>query len=217
MASEVDICNLALSNIRGGSINSLNEASVQAQNCKLKYPYARDQMLETDWDFARALVPLAVLSSVDVFNWAYAYAYPVDCLHIRRLVLNYENVSSDAPSIEARLFDLGRTLPDLDAPVEYEVFNVSGVKVIAANEPNLRIVYTREITDPNLFSNNFVKALSHLLASELAIPIVGADKGQKLRVDELQIYQKYLDSALAESLNRSYRRQPDSELITGRL
>ena len=42
MASEVEICNLALSNIRAGSINSLTEGSLQAQICKLKYPILRD-------------------------------------------------------------------------------------------------------------------------------------------------------------------------------
>ena len=44
MASEIDICNLALGHIRAGTINSLDEGSVQAKQCKLKYPIMRDQI-----------------------------------------------------------------------------------------------------------------------------------------------------------------------------
>ena len=45
MTSVVDICNLALSNIRAGSINNIDEVSLQAQQCKLKYPFMRDRLL----------------------------------------------------------------------------------------------------------------------------------------------------------------------------
>ena len=82
MASDVEICNIALSNIRAGSINSLDENSLQAQQCKLKYALLRDRMLtEVPWTFNRKIRALSVLTT-EIFNWAYAYQYPTDCLKI---------------------------------------------------------------------------------------------------------------------------------------
>ena len=84
MASEIEICNLALGNIRAGSINSFTEGSIQAQQCNLKYSIIRDRCLrEIVWSFNRKIEALATLSSVTIFNWAYAYQYPSDCLKIR--------------------------------------------------------------------------------------------------------------------------------------
>jgi hypothetical protein len=214
MTSEVEICNLALSHIRAGSINSLTESSAQAQQCKLLYPLLRDQVLEdSTWQFAHGLKALAVLTSVDIFNWNYAYQYPSDCLKVNRLLLNWEEIQNDQAIYAARLRDLGLTFPDLKQQVEFKVFNVDGNRVIAANECELRIDYIKKITDPNLFSTKFVMALSHLLSAELAIPIVGVDKGRALRSDSLSVYTSYIESAAAEDLNEQYSHLPDSEYI----
>src|SRR5688500_4621637 len=103
MASVVEICNLALTHVRGGSINSLDEASVQAQRCKLFYEIARDQALaDATWGFNHALVALAELEDVEVFNWAHAWTYPSDCLHINKLIRNLEAVHDS--SSEGRWF-----------------------------------------------------------------------------------------------------------------
>ena len=105
MASEVEICNLALSNIRAGSINSLNEGSVQAQLCKLKYPILRDRCLrEIPWQFNHKIRALAPVTT-DIFNWGYAYSYPVDCLKIHRLVGSYEELPMGQSDLASRLLD----------------------------------------------------------------------------------------------------------------
>lgn len=214
MADEVEICNLALSNIRAGSINSLTESSLQAQICKLKYPYMRDRCLkEANWNFNRTIKALAS-SSVEIFNWAYSYSYPVDCLQIRRIVPEYEEVTGDA-SVVLRLIDT-QILPitSYRRQVAYEVFNFNNVKVIGANESGLRIDYTIKITDPNLFSDDFILALSHLFASEIAIPIIGVEKGRELRSDSLTLYDKYLSSAAVDNANENYLPPDDSEYVT---
>ena len=85
MASEIEICNLALSNIRAGSINSFTEGSLQAQQCNLKYSILRNRVLKESWGFNHKIRALSVLTT-EVFNWVYAYQYPTDCLKINRLV-----------------------------------------------------------------------------------------------------------------------------------
>lgn len=219
MTSAVDICNLALSHIRAASINSLTENSVQAFQCSLKYPELRDQMLENSpWKFNHSVKPLALLADTEVFNWAYVYQYPSDCLYINQLYPNFPIASSanGVSAVSSRFYDPGLPQPNLDFKVEYKVYNVDDNIVIASNECELRIDYRKRVVDPNLFSKNAVMALSHLLASELAVPLVGADKGRGLRSDELQIYNTYITAAEENDLNEQYTRVPDSEYITVR-
>lgn len=212
MASVVDICNLALSNIRAGSINNLNEASLQAQICRLKYPAVRDQVLrDAPWQFARKLQALS-LTNVDLFNWSYAYQYPSDCLKVRKLILNFEQYSQGAGGTS--YYDSTYQLtPDPDQQIRYRIYNEDGVKLIAANEPELRAEYTVRVEDPNLYDAIFVQVLSHLLASEVAIPIVGADKGRQFRSDELTIYQQYIDAGVATDMDEQFEEQPESDFI----
>lgn len=217
MASVIEICNLALSNIRAGSINSLTEASLAAQQCKLKYPFIRDQVLrDAPWQFARKVEPLAQLS-LDVFNWAYAYQYPSDCLNIRKLILNIENINQGTGDTVSRYRRPLESQLSLDTyAVQYEVQNEGGNKIIVANDAELRAEYTLRVEDPNLYDSQFIMALSHLLAAELAIPLVGAELGRQLKSDNLQLYGNYINSAVANNMNEQHQNTPDSEFITVR-
>ncbi len=213
MASEVDICNMALSGIRGGSINSLDEASLQAQQCKLKYPFLRDMLLrDVPWNFAHKEDALALLTD-DLFNWVYAYQYPSDCLYINKLILNFEEFGDTGDGVTRSRHIEDIYSPDLGRQVKYEIQNLDGNRVIAANEPSLRISYRKKITDPNLFDMLFIQAFVKLLESELAIPIVGAEVGRQLRSDAIQLYKGYLEEATAATQNESYVPPVDSEFI----
>lgn len=215
MASEVEICNLALSNIRAGSINSLNESSLQAQVCKLKYPILRDRCLrEIPWQFNHKIRALASVTT-DIFNWAYAYSYPVDCLKIHRLVGSFEELPAGSSDVASRVLD-SRVIPlkDVRRQIPYEVFNFDDAKIIGSDQPELRIDFASKVTDPNLFSDDFVMALSHLLASEVAIPIVGAELGRALRKDSLELYRQYLASAMATDMNDQYFMPSESDFVT---
>jgi len=217
MASEVETCNMALSHIRAGSINSLTENSLPAQQCKLWYPIIRDRMLtESAWGFNHKIRALSVLTT-EIFNWAYAYQYPTDCLKINRLVGAHEELANADADVVSRLLD-SQLLPlkDLRSQIPYEVFNFSNNKTIGANEAELRIDYAAKITDPNLFTDDFNMAFSYLLSSVLAVPIVGAETGRQLRSDSLQLYKQYLDAAIASDLNEQYDTPALSEFETTR-
>lgn len=214
MTSVVEICNLALSNIRAGSINSLDESSLQAQQCKLKYPFMRNICLKQMWGFNRKIEVLAVLTT-EIFNWAYAYQYPSDCLKINRLIGEYEELANADADVISRLID-SQLLPlnDMRNTIPYEIFNFSNNKVIGANEAELRIEYAARIEDPNLYTDIFILALSHLLSSELAIPLIGAEVGRQLRDDSLTLYTSYLDSAVEDDANEKYTTPAESEYVT---
>ena len=218
MASEIDICNLALGNIRAGSINSLTENSQQAKQCALRYPILRDQMLQdSPWQFAGAVKPLALLVA-DLFDWAYTYSYPVDCFRINRLVPNFEGINAEnrTSGLYYPYRDGGMTGAYNGPVIGYKIFNLNGTKVIGCNYSDMRIDYRVKITDTNLFSSNFTLALSHLLAAEMAIPIVGAETGRALRADSLKMYESYLDAGIVNELNEQAQEIAESEYITVR-
>lgn len=217
MSSEVEICNLALSNIRAGSINSLDEGSLQAQVCKLKYPILRDRCLrEITWTFNRKIKPLALVTD-EIFNWAYAYKYPVDCLKIHRLIGTYEEIPLGAVDVVSKRRDVDLITPsDVRQQIPYEVFNINDKKILGSNQPDLRIDYAATVTDPNLFTDDFILALSHLLASEIAIPIAGGEIGRGLRSDSFNIYEAYLSSAITADQNDQFFEPPESEFVTVR-
>lgn len=216
MASEVDICNKALGHIRAGTINSLGESSLQARQCALNYPLLRDQMLQdSPWQFAGSIKPLAVLVA-ELFNWAYVYQYPVDCLRINRLIPNFEAINAEnrvsGLYYPYRDEDIYRLTPD--PVIEYKVYNLNGSRVIGCNYSDIRIDYRARITDPNLFSTNFILALSHLLAAEIAVPIAGVEQGRLLRQDSLAMYESYINAGIVNELNEQSKEIAESEYIT---
>jgi hypothetical protein len=217
MTSKVEICNLALSNIRSSSINSIDESSIGAQQCKLKYDILRKMLLKTTpWGFCHKIIALAVLDT-EVFNWSRAYQYPVDCLLINRLVGEQEKLENSTADVVSRFSDSQLfAMRNSRTKVQYEIYNFSNNKIIASNSPNLRIDYIADVVDTNLFPDTLVLAFSHLLASEIAIPIVGAETGRQLRSDSLAMYNQYLDSALVDNLNEQHSDVAESEFITVR-
>lgn len=218
MASEIDICNMALSHIRGGSIGSFTERSVQAIQCNLFYKTVRDSVLEdAPWGFATRIRGLSQLDpdSFDVFNWAFVYQYPSDCVRINRLILNYEQVNSSSSFVSNRFYEFENyPAPNLRRPVEYEVFDISGTTVIAANDSELRINYNTRMEDPTKFSSKFSLALSHLLASYIAVPVAGEEKGKSLQKSQLSLYSAMINSATSKTLNERHVPPADSEFIT---
>ena len=87
MASEVDICNLALSHIgASATISSLTEASEEAFHCNLLFADTRDTLLRSfPWVFATRHIALSDVGTPPG-NWAYRYSYPNDCLFAREIL-----------------------------------------------------------------------------------------------------------------------------------
>lgn len=163
MSSVQGICNLALSHIgnprRVVAIDP-PDGSVEADLCATFYPQAVTEMLEmADWAFARKRVALSLLATNDSEIWAYAYGKPSDCLVPQR-------IPTGSPTAVGQ---------------DTEPFDVEG-DIIFANKAEAVLMYTRPVTDSTKFSGTFTVALSYLLASHLAGPIIKGDEGAKAGV-----------------------------------
>lgn len=185
MASEVDICNLALSHIGDtATVASINppEGSAQAEHCARFYSFARDALFEMhDWNFCITRTPLNLLASA-VPPWTYVYGVP------NLLVTAIAVQSADAPDDFCEPGDISdagvsfvptpiQTFGDY-TPQPYLLETLDdGTAVILTNVENAVLRYTRKITDASKFSALFVMALSWYLASLLAGPIIKGDEG----------------------------------------
>lgn len=216
MASEVEICKLALSNIRARSINSLTESSVEAQQCKLKYSIVRDFLLrDVPWQFAREVKALA-LRTDEPLEWVYAYQYPSDCLNVRYITADFGFKDQTADGIAYRdRYDVWFVEPERQVP--FELGSFSDGKAILTDQEDAYAVYTKRVTDPNQYDSQFILAFSWYLASELAVPLVGGDQGRTYRNDALQMYRAIVNAAVAADGNEKHRvKRKPSDMIEAR-
>ncbi len=154
MASEIDICNLALGHLADDAeVASISppDGSAQASHCKRLYPIARDALLALhDWTFATGReTGLAEITSP---SDGYAFAYTVPTGVIRPIKAMLEG--------------------EADETGEGVKFKVEEDKTILSNEPIGTLLVVRRIIDTNKFSPLFVTCLSWLLASYLAGPVL---------------------------------------------
>lgn len=201
MSTVIEICNDALANIRAQSINSLDDPSLQAQYCKLKYPIARNKVLrEFNWNFATRTQALALRTEL-LPAWGYTYAYPSDCLKIQ--LATPENV-----------FTINDSVPfEVTTVLNGTVFD----RVIGSNTTNMFARFTYIVDNPILFDSLFSVMLSWYLSSVLAVPLLGEGKGIRMSKYAEEKYDMLLQSALKNDDEEGEQEQPTvSELITGR-
>lgn len=182
MASDVQICNMALARIGQKSISSLTEASTAARFCAALFEYARDAVMEDyPWNFATARLALADLGDPPD-DWSYRYAWPSGCLRAVEIL----------PAVK------GDTAPS------YKVENYNDVRCILTDKADAVLIYVKQVTDPNLFSQLFIQALSYRLGAELADPLTGdLQRQQKCET----MYQNVIRSAWASDADQG---QPDA-------
>jgi len=205
MASIVESCNIALSNIRARSINSLDESSIEAQQCKLHVDTVRDIVLrDTDWPMARKTLALALRTDKPL-QWVYAYQYPSDCVALRMVTADFAGKGQSIDGTATRFRNSGAFSSEPDPSVPFAIESIGGALVITTDQPEAYGVYTRRVSDWNQFDPLWRTAFEWLLSSRLAIPVIGGDLGRKMREDAIAMYQVSLSSAIAAAQNEQRR------------
>lgn len=190
MASEVDICNIALGHLGDeAAISAIDppDGSVQASHCARIYPMARDELLEMhNWRFAVKRKALALLSTTEQpQEWVYTYAYPT-CLRV--IAVRPENEPTTANS--GLIFDEQEFLTKPQTfPFTIEALD-NGTQVIYTNVENATVHYVAGITDPAKFSPLFRAALARLMAHYLAGPIIKGKAGAAEAKNQLELFEK---------------------------
>lgn len=205
MATEVDICNLALAHLGDtASVSSIDppEGSAQSEHCARFYPIARDALLEMHtWNFATRKVSLAEVTN-SWEQWSYAYALPSDCMTA------FAIISPDAT---------GDYTANFSYPGQYSENCPSAMSTVAGYAPQpfaieSGVIYTNQedavlryqaiVTDTTKFSQLFVMTLSWQLASLLAGPIIKGDQGSAEAKRCQQMMATYLGQARQHNSNQ---------------
>lgn len=199
MASVVDICNAALSHL-GDEAEVISivppDGTAQASHCGRFYPIARDQLLEMHpWTFATVRVSLALVEAGAPSEWAYAYALPTKCLKPHAVY------RPDA-------------LEDSRGEDYIVESDADGNGIVYTNVADAVLRFTRLVEDTTKFTPGFSMALSRLLASLLAGPIIKGTTGIQVAQSHMKFFAVELASAKTQDSSTGQRSDYRNRLST---
>lgn len=192
MASQVDICNMALATVGSNTtIVSISppDGSAAAQYCALYYDLARREALAScggGWSWARKRAALTLFASNPSDQWAYAYALPGDCLVPLRVLAtatypNYGSLGVYDGGTAAALALLGyQTSFEERGSANFQIERGETQQILLTNEPEATLFYLVDQTDTTTWSPAFVAGMVKLVASYIAGPILRGMPGAKL-------------------------------------
>jgi hypothetical protein len=208
LASEIDICNLALGHLGDdASVSSISppEGSAQAEHCARFYPAARDALLELHpWGFATKRAPLTQLAVTPPSQWAYVYQEPNDALNLLEVYAPDASDDYSAGFLAAASHPQSvNTGTGIYTPQTFvEEIAADGSQVIYSNQQNAILRYTARVTDTTKFSPLFVIALSWLLASDLAGPILKGQTGAQAAASAYKTFSIWFSKATVSDANQ---------------
>lgn len=197
MATEVDICNLALSRVMINEyIHALDENTSGAHSCRIIYPLARDLLQsEYPWPFLMAREQLVALVDGARGGWQYGYTLPADLLRVVELKSPFRNPTTyQRPPFKIEAGSYGR--------------------ILLTDEKDPELVYIAQNSDPTTFPPSFVDALAWKVAMDLALSVPGKESLlQRCREGYAASLQSALITLLVEGQEEP---EPESSFITVR-
>ncbi|QAZ38430.1 hypothetical protein C1M51_02780 [Methylibium sp. Pch-M] len=147
MASQIEICNQALTKIGSARITSLADTSKQAKTLAAIYDVKRDAELAAHpWSFAMARSSIPASTTVPAFGWTKAFPLPNGFLRLVEVGENYVMYQSGGG----------------------ELFHLEGNAILCNEGSPLRIRYVQRVVNAGLYTPLFVEALACRLAAEVA-------------------------------------------------
>lgn len=215
MASELDICKLALSRIGDAAVlTSIDppDGTKQADRCAQLYPIARDSLLEMhEWGFITVRGSLAPVAA-PTFGWAFAYAEPNNLLKILSVLPPnaQDDYSTQLPPSPPGDIMVGQSVSSYIQQGLYtpQAFareqDGAGNGIILTNQDSAVARWTVKVTDTSKFPPLFVDCLASLLASYLAGPTYKGDVGFKMSQTIYGAFEKMFMKATNSDANNTF-------------
>lgn len=161
MASETDICNLAIARLGSAStITAIDppDGSAIAAKAAIFYPMMRDSLIEMrDWPFAITRAALSELADITIPSpYTNAYAMPSNAM----TPVDIRHAEAADDSKPNRLY--WETLPDKS-------------RVVFTDTELAVMRYKVQVKDTTKFTPLFIDALAWLLAGQMVGPVLGND------------------------------------------
>lgn len=210
MATNVDICNLALTQLgERGSVTGLNptDGSDWAAECSRYYPIALRRLFEEfDWSFSQTRARLSKLSSFDseLYGYKYAYALPSDCVRVTRVsTINQLKENGELSQ------DGTRWMAELPKNYEIQFSTTTQNRILLTDIDNAFVQYTAYKDMPALFPTYFIECLVLGLAVYLVGPIKRSDAASQMAQNLRQAYEQALSKAKTDDAQNSvFRKYP---------
>lgn len=179
MASKTEICNFALGLVAVEGINSVDDATEPARQCKLHLPQTTREVLRmAPWRSCRKRAALVANTAAPAFGWDKSYPLPVNWL---RMV----------------------SFNDIDpTDIRRELFEIEG-RDLLTDEATANIVYIQDVTLEtggagfNLMDPLLTKAVYTALAAKLAWPLQQSRTLKESLEQALEAYVRQAKSANA--------------------
>lgn len=212
MATDIDICNLALSLLgEAADVVSIDpsDGSENAGLCNRWFPLAKKRLFEeANWSFAQRRVRLSQLNDIDaaLYGCDFAYAFPSDAV---RLIAIYELEDDSFGEDTFTIGDVERFCGPDEWRVEFNPNNSN--RMILTNVKNAAAHYTGYIDAVSLYPAYFTEPLVLLLASYLT----GSIKRTSSASTEALNLQKQYQQAL--SMAKTIDAQATTQQVFGRV
>jgi hypothetical protein len=178
MVSKVEICNYALQEIGSGTITSLNEGTVAANECNLRYDSCRRALLSMhQWNFAIKRAKLNKQVITPAFGYNFQFTLPPDFLYLSMTGLEEQHQGFAGQILDSNLYVHGVINPAGIDKYRIESDN-NGDLVLLSNDDNVSIIYVFDIEDTQKFSKTFVELLARFIAAKIAYRVTG-NKGER--------------------------------------
>jgi len=199
MASQVDICNLALKKLGENAIISIDDDSDEAESLRLIYDLVlKNELRINNWHFSITRTTLPALAEAPAFGYEKQYALPANYLRAIQVGEHYF-----CENLEEYVTD---TSP---------FYVIEGNKILTSESAPLKFRYVRNDVSENEFDAGFVMTFASRLAYELAEDSTQSNSKRDLAARD---YKDALLSALdAGAVEIPAKRQQDDSWILARV
>ena len=190
MPSKTEIVNLALGHLSvGKEIGDFEtEQSEEARTARRFYNTALGVVVVgANWPFLTKIAALALVEEEPNTEWGYAYRYPSDCAHFRRILSGVRNDARQTRS-------------------PHRIAQDNSGKLIFSDETEAEAEYTVKATDIALYPDDFIMTFSLYLAGLMAPKLT---KGDQFKLGERAF--KLYAWELARVTMRVFNEQQDEE------
>lgn len=196
--SVADICNKALSHLGVSTVisNLDTDDGPEADALNIFYVTARRKALRAfPWGFALRYSEPAEVEEDPTEEWAYSHRIPANNLRVLRILSGFRTDSR------------GTRIP-------HKIGGDATGGLIYSDEEDPEIEYIADVTDPSLYTPEFILAFSFVLASLISPRLSNIDA--KLAVRAENMAKMEMIAAMATSANQDVQEETDGEFMESR-
>lgn len=207
MASDIDICNLALAKLGSAPIASLGDNNPKAALLNRTYGMLRDKLQRVYlWNFNLRYAELAADTTAPLFEYDFAYPLPSDCLRLRLAdVSNHSSKAVGMPAASMGDWNFNRN----------QNYRIAGNFIYTDVAAPLRIQYSARVTDPTQFDVAFNECFASYLAWQLCEQILGSSQKQQMLGQGFQLSLR--EARMTNAIELPPETIPDDTFMQSRL